>query len=278
MTKEKSIFNYFSLLSKLFFLLVICIWLIKYYNGLLLHQLAQPVLPYPGRDPFYWIVIGLDIPQLIVSSNALSLSIDLTVLISATACLFFEKKKVFNWIFTISYFIYFFVFNTYLAHHYHSVGVLFISLMFFSKKNALSFSRVFEFVRYYFFFMLCSAFLWKLVRGNLWNIDHFSDILKVQHIHFFQAKASSWKADLILYLINHEFMAFILWIGLMLLQATFFVGFFTKKYDSLLLAFYAVFLIGSWLLMNILNLDNLTWIIALLPFGVFKLFEKRGQY
>lgn len=127
-------------------------------------------------------------------------------------------------------------------------------------------------------FLKCSSrFLWKLVRGNLWDKSHFSNFLKVQHIYFFQAKAASWKADLILYLINHESLAFILWVGLMLLQATFFVGFFTKKYDSLLLAFYAVFLIGSWLLMNILNLDKLTWIIALLPFGVFKLFEKRGQ-
>ena len=124
--------------------------------------------------------------------------------------------------------------------------------------------------------MLCSAFLWKLVRGNLWDIDHFSNILKIQHVHFLQANPSHWKADMIVYLINNESLSYLLWLALMLLQGMFFIGFFTKKYDGLLLMSYLFFIVGSWLFMNILNLDNLSWFLVLLPFGFLVLSKNKA--
>ena len=268
--------QHYSLLNKLFFGFVVCIWLIRLYNDLLLHQLNQPVLPYEGRDPFYWMMVGLQVPQFIVGSKLLSLAVDFLILISALGSIFFQRAKLFNILFVLSYFIYFFVFNTFLGHHFHSVGVLFVSLMFLFKKDSKRFIQAFELVRYYFFFMLCSAFLWKLVRGNLWDIDHFSNILKVQHVHFLQANPTHWKADMIVYLINNESLSYLLWLALMLLQGMFFIGFFTKKYDGLLLLSYLFFIVGSWLFMNILNLDNLSWFLVLLPFGFLVLSKNKA--
>ena len=260
----------YGLLNSIFYLYVLLFWIIKYYNKLQLHQLSQPALTYVGTDPLYWMLVSAGFPQFIATSEPLSIALDLIIFISAFAALIFQKKKLFNLIFTLAYFSYFLIFNTYIAHHFHSIGILFVSLLFLNKKGAKSLEKTFTFIRLYFFFMLFSAFLWKFFRANFMDLNYFSTILKDQHIYFFQANLSSWKAELIFYLIQSPKIAHAFWIGLMLLQASFCIGFFTKKYDNVFLVLYLVFLLGSWLFMNIVNLDNFIWILILLPYGYFQ--------
>ena len=257
----------YKLLNNFFYSYVLIFWVFKWIKNLQLHQLDQPVLAYVGMDPLYWFLVAIGFPQAIVNSTLLSASIDITILLAALGSLFFHNKKLFNWVFTSCYFIYFLVFNTYLAHHFHSVGILFVSLIFLNKGESRSSWNTFLFVRYYFFFMLFSAFLWKLLRGNFLDVNYFSSLLRQQNIYFLQANAGSWKSDLLFYLIENPMVSHVLWVGLMLLQASFCVGFFTRRFDLYGIFLFLAFIVGSWLLMNIENFDNLIWLLVLMPFG-----------
>jgi len=168
----------YSLLNNFFYIYVLLFWVIKYWGNLQLHQLSQPVLTYVGTDPLYWALVSIGFPQVIATSEVLSIALDLIIFVSALASLIFHRKKVLNVTFTVSYFIYFLVFNIYMAHHFHSIGILFVSLLFLNNKGSKSSGKTFSFIRFYFFFMLFSAFLWKFFRAN------FLDFKRSKHLLF----------------------------------------------------------------------------------------------
>ena len=260
--------RHYRILSQLFYLAALLVWCYKGWNGNWLHDWYAAALPYEGMDPFYWILIAIKVPQTIIHSKFLIWGLDVIILLSLVGTLTLPKRKVFNWTFTIAYIVYSIVYNTFSGHHYHSIGVILLSICFlFSYKNPNS-SKVFHFARLYLCFMLASAFVWKLVRNNLFEMDHFSKIILDQNIYYFQSFPDSFRAEILFFLVDNVELSHSLWIGLMFLQASFALGFFTKRFDLLLMVFFILFMAGSWFFMNIVNLDNYTLILLFFPYGL----------
>lgn len=258
------IVNHYIKLNRIFYIYVLIILGVKYSNGVMLHQLQQAVLAYEGVDLFYWSLIGMQIPQWIISSSLISSSIDILLFITALLSIFYPNKWI-KTIFAVLYFTYFFTYNTFAAHHYHSIGILFFGFFFILPKNSKNLEVVFRALRYFFFFMMISAFCWKFFRLNWLDMEHFTNVLKSQNLYLIDANPEHWRSKLILKMIFNPLLAHAFWIGLMLIQFSFILGVFSLKYDRLLALFYCLFIIGSWIFMDILNYDNLIWLLVFYP-------------
>jgi hypothetical protein len=106
-------------------------------------------------------------------------------------------------------------------------------------------------MRYFFLFFFASAAVWKIRQGGVFNTNQMSGILLMQHKEYLIAAPNYWYTQFIYWLVRHPGLGHVLYLAATVLEASFIVGFFTKKYDRLLLVFFLVFLIMDLLIMRI---------------------------
>lgn len=106
-------------------------------------------------------------------------------------------------------------------------------------------------MRLYVLFIFCSAAMWKLFRGAIFEGDQFINILRNQHIEhlvLFQNHITTHVAN---WLIGHTAVAYIFYLLIAGLQLSFIIGFFTRKYDRILLVGFLLFILGDFLVMRV---------------------------
>jgi len=121
----------------------------------------------------------------------------------------------------------------------------------FIPQDKKTFLFLFEGLRYFFLFFFVSAALWKLAQGGLSSILQMSGVLLYQHKELLTSSPGYWQSDFLLWLIRRPQLSYLLYLSAALLELSFIVGFFTKKYDRLLLAFLVIFLVTDHLIMRI---------------------------
>lgn len=262
-----------AFIQRIFFICVILILLNGYHAHILLHQLREPALIYAYIDLTYWIIILLGIPQFLISHSYIAATFDAILLLTALFSLIWPRSNKFPIIFGLFYFVNFLCFNLFAAHHYHSVGILFLSVPF-MFKDTLSFNFAFRGIRYIFLFEMVSASLWKIGRGTVFNLEQFSSIQRSQSIEYLTFFPDTWRANINYLLIGNNYIAHTFWILLIISQFSFIIGFFTLKYDILLLIIYASFAILAFTLMNIVSFETSIYIITLIPWNNLPFIKK----
>jgi hypothetical protein len=240
-------------------------------SNAMLAQLQQPPFIFDETESVYKWYKATGIPQFITAHSLLSSVFDISLLVFTVGFLQ-SKKRIFAVLFSLVALNYFFTYNMVTGHHYHGlVGLLVISIPFWFKSEQ-RFNFSWEAVRYYLLYIFSSAALWKILRGSALYHDQLSNILKAQQINLLLQNPDSYKAHIAQYLISHtNFSHFILLLNVVL-QLTFAVGFFTKKYDRLLFALTIVFVVANFLVMGILSFELLVLDLTLLDW------EKIEQY
>lgn len=224
---------------RLFYLFCFVVMLFYFLDNRLLFQLEKPVLLYPSADNFYWLLLLLNIPQTIVMEG---IYFDLFLLVSITLCIV-KPKPPYNLLFFALYTLYYATINIYFAHHMHSqMGIWLISLVLcFNNKNAY---RFWELARYYTCFIFVSAALWKIGRGSVFHVEHLSLVITGQvennNPNFLQQ-----------FLIQHAGFSYIGFLIITALQGLFFIGFFTKKWDKMLISLFLIFFLLDFLVMHL---------------------------
>lgn len=221
----------------------------------------------------YHLFIKTGIPVLILSSHTISVLFDLC-LFGLPVLFLFTQRNVFAVVFTSVAVIYFLVFNMVTAHFYHGFfAVIIISVPFWSK-NEIRFKLLWEGARYYLLYVFASAALWKILRGSVFYQQQLSNILKHQQLDLLLQQPQSYLAHWVQYLITHPEITHLVLVANVVVQLCFLVGFFTKKFDSLLFVLSIIFCAANYFVMGItstellvLNLTLLNWekIEALLP-------------
>ena len=105
--------------------------------------------------------------------------------------------------------------------------------------------------RYYFLYVFVSAAIWKLARGAVTNGQEMSRILLLHHTDLLTGDCSSFACHAYRWLIVHPVISQALYIGGALLEASFIIGFFTRRRDRWLIAFAVVFVLADLVLMRI---------------------------
>lgn len=228
----------------------------RWWGNNLLSQLGAPAFISPGIDNTFWIMHALKIPQTIMRSEPLKIFIDIYLFTLTIACMVIYKKRIPSILLVIVLFIYIITQQSFTANHTKTAAALcFIVLPFCVPIQR--FDYVWNAVRYYLLFVMASAALFKLFNGALFNIHHFSDILFLQHLDLRILEPKSLIFGFSEFLIHHNWLAYILFLVLFITQLSFIVGFFTKKYDRILLLLLGAFLLLTYMIMRIQNFDLL---------------------
>lgn len=236
------------LLCRIIFVFILFALIYAAFSNTLLHQLHSPVITYPYVDPVYWLMHLIRIPDVIVSNYYVSCVFDLLLFATCLGCIVYPLKKCIITLFLLIYFIYFVTFNSYGAHHTHAgVGILLAPIPFLFGSN-ISFSLMWQALRYYTLFIYASSFFWKLFRLSFLNDKHGLLILKNNLTPYLYYNPDTVLSNCYLWLLQNPFWANAMYISGFILEGTFIIGFFTRKYDKYLLLFSIIMIIGFWFL------------------------------
>lgn len=134
-------------------------------------------------------------------------------------------------------------------HHEPLILYLLLPLTLITTR-AKRFYGLLEACRYYFLYIFVSAALWKIARGAVFNGQEMSRILIVHHDDLLAA-GNGLASRVYTWLIGHPAMAQLLYLGGVALEACFAIGFFTRRYDRLLLGLALLFVVADQLVMRI---------------------------
>lgn len=251
-----------------------------------LSSMFNPPYPFKETEMAYRLLYYSHIPQLL-TSNFMVAELFYLFLILFPAILFLRTLNRINAIvFTLSTTIYFFAFNMAAGHHYHSLaGLIVITVPFWFKKEE-RFNALWEIARYYWLYIFSSAALWKIFRGTVFYKEQLSNILKSQQLDLLLQNPDSMQARAVQYLIAHPGISHTVLIANVILQLSFLIGFFTKRYDAVLFCVAIIFCVANYFVMSIvsaellilnLTLINWDWLINHLKFSTGKKTQQHPQ-
>jgi hypothetical protein len=137
----------------------------------------------------------------------------------------------------------------------------------FAARNLKSFYFLMHGLRYYFLFFLASAAIWKFRQGGFFNIEQMSGILLYQHKEYLVNAPAHWYTQFIYAIVRHPVAGWVIYAAGTLLEFSFAVGFFTKRYDRWLFAGFIIFLLLDMAIMRIPYFELLPLSLPLLFSG-----------
>ena len=240
-------------------MMVIGVLLLLFYRFMsnsLFSQMAQPPFLFTENEMVYRFLQSLNIPQFIAGTSFFSALVDLLlflfpILFLLTRQLFYVRAL------TVLLLLYFFTFNMVTGHHYHGwIGAILITLPFWTK-NEHRFDFLWRGVRYYWLMIFASAALWKIMRSSAFYEPQLSNILLAQQADLLLQHAANWRAEIIHYLIQNQSISHKIFLLNIMLQLSFFVGFFTTKFDRVLFGLTFIFVVSNYFVMGILSAELL---------------------
>ncbi|HVU96449.1 MAG TPA: hypothetical protein VHE34_14570 [Puia sp.] len=136
------------------------------------------------------------------------------------------------------------------ADHEPFMLYLFLSVAFWTNRPE-RFYAVLRFCRYYFCYVFASAAIWKLARGSVFYIPQMSHILLMHQADLLTGPCDSFWCGVTRFLIGHPVLSWGLYAGAVALELLFVAGFFTRRWDRLLIAAAVLFVAADMWLMRI---------------------------
>jgi hypothetical protein len=237
--------------QQIYFLLVLLWYGCMWYNSVLFSQLNDSPVLTIQNDLTYFLLYKIHFFDLITHSPTLSFIFDVSLLLSILCSLIFGSVKIFPKIFIVLYVFYFLTVFFYSGSHGHWVGLLMTCWLFMANTDK-KFAIFFEFIRYYVLFHFVSAGVYKLVNSGLYHVDGFAKTIFNQNTLVIFDNPNSWHSKLVLYLSESPLLAYGLLLGGTLLELSFLIGFFTKKFDTILFFLIVVFMLSCYYFMHII--------------------------
>lgn len=206
-----------------------------------MHQFEAPVLSYPSINLTYWLFLLLQIPQFLTSNFFIALIADIILLSSCICLIIWPKKYFLAIIFTIGYWLNYMGYCLVNAYQPSVYAPLLVCLpaMF---KQSLNFSLCFWAVRLWACFLYFEAGFLKVLRGGIFHLHQMVNSIKLTlSLYLAQVPVDSINLDIKYFLIAYPVFAQSLYIAATVLELTFLIGFFTRKFDWLLLSLFLLF-------------------------------------
>ena len=233
---------------------------------MLLYQ-QQPLFIYDTFDISSWLFMLTGIPQWLLHTKLFFLFDAIyycaPLLLLATS---YAKPKlipfaaiflvIINWIYLQCYFIY----------PISSYTIFIAWLIFptiFMAKSETTFALLFSGVRYFFLYFFFSAAVWKIVNGGLFHTSQLSAILLEQHKEMLTNSPDYWLTVLYNWLIAHTAVSYALYVLVTLMEFSFLIGFFTRRFDRYFIVIYLVFLCADYLIMRIPYFETLPFLLTI---------------
>ena len=255
------------------FFLVDFLW--RCYAHLMISQLVFPPLFVTQYNLTFHIYQLLGLQTLLVGNPIVAVLFDV-FLISSFILLFIRPRNQWvNYAAFILFFIYTVVFRINLTHQAHLLnGMLMMSFIFLFKKQS-NFYFVFQGLRYYVIWVYSSAFLWKLLNGALFDWETGIAVLQNNIAEYLYLNPDTIMSGIYYWALQHPAIVNASSIFIYLLEGFFLVGFFTKRFDALLI-FLIIFIHFSLNLgADVLFIEWYIFIIAFIPLAKWELWNRK---
>ena len=253
--------------------MLLLFYLLRYWQGVWLWQLAQPMYIHVAADNFYWLAHLANIPQTVLAWPLLSLGLDLSLVFSLAFLAYRPFIK------TLAYFafglmlLYMVAYNSANLHHTHGLVPLVFMSALLCVKSPISWPLAMAAFRFYACATMLMAGLWKIGRGTAFDVEQMATILQNQHIELLYTQPDAFFSKAYIYLIERPKLAFMLWQGAIWLELSFIIGFFTRRADAYLLFALLAFIVADYFLMSLYFFEFSIW--GLLFFRVADLGQKQ---
>lgn len=263
MTSSEDFIKQYRLKAFFVFGVALLILLNRLWASSLFTGMKHPVFLFQQNEWAYQLFLQINIHQTITGHFLVALLFDLA-LFTTPALFIITLKRAYAIAFSGLLLIYFFTFNLVTGHHYHGlIAAIVITLPFWTSKEQ-HFNLLWQAARYYWLYIFVSAALWKILRGSIFYTEQLSNILQAQQLHLLLQKPDSPHAQMVQYLIANNTTAHAVLIINVLVQLSFLIGFFTKKFDHLLFALAFIFCLANYFVMSIVSVELLILNLTLL--------------
>lgn len=243
-------------------------------NSLFLYQ-VQPAFFYTRKDLVTWLFMQTGIHQWLLNNHSAWILFD-SLFYSMPLLYLLTYKYVaklslavaiimllVNWCYVQCYTLY--PSNSIEGH----IAWLLFPIVFIPSDKK-TFILLFWGIRYFFLYFFVSAAVWKLAQGGFFSEEQMSGILLYQHKELLTSSPRYWQSNFLLWLIQKPQLSYLLYLSATLLELSFIIGFFTKKYDTLLLVLFVIFLVMDHLIMRITYYE-------IAPLALTLMFSKRER-
>lgn len=209
-----------------------------------------------NRDLTELALIATGIPAFMIAQPWTYIVADsLMFIVPVFLLIFYIKQKAFSritgFLFLALLLAYFLLQDIFTQLHSQMFIGFFIIAFTFITTTPQQFYNALKLGRYFFLYSFVSAAIWKISRGTLLNTEQLSTILVFQHGDLLTGNCSNNLCRLYFYLINHPAISFMLYIGAIIIESCFIIGFFTRKWDNVLLSLAIIFFTFDHLIMRI---------------------------
>ncbi len=227
---------------------------IRYGDGLLLSQLFHPIIYSPRIDSIVWTFHAIGLSASLNNSIVFLLFDSSLVLLALYILLRLVQRLTVQKLVSVHFIVFFFyillayTYPTLSLRKYLGLVLIPIAFTFKSQQRYIAYIKL---MRYLSLFIFASAAIWKIARGVFLSSEHFLYSLKVQHIETVINFSDSWISIIPTFLLAQPELCTILFITAIVLQLSFIVGYFTYKYDKVLMMLFIVFVATDFFVMRI---------------------------
>ncbi|CAN5684866.1 hypothetical protein BH11BAC3_BH11BAC3_17680 [soil metagenome] len=250
MTQSTQLYYPRQLMAPIIFIWLFIILIYFFSTNSLLSQLQQPVLISPQSDNSFWLLHILRLPQWILEHRGMALAFDIILTSSCIICIFVPDQRIFTWITVIGTWLLYVCYCTAAGKHYAQIGYLVVPISFLALKKE-KFSLLWEGIRYWICFLYTCAGLYKLYYGGFAYSLNMSHILQQMNAEWLFFNPTGIQATIIHYLADHQGISQWLYRMAAMIELSLIIGFFTNKFDRLLIIGLFVFHLGNFLLLHI---------------------------
>ncbi len=254
----------------------ITIWLVvlfiilladRWWNDMLLTQM-QPYFFYTRMDVITWMFMYTGIHQWLLNNPTACILFDaiFALLPLGYLLLFLFKPQWsfgFAWWWVFFNFVYVQCFTLYPTNSIEGHIAWLLLPFLFTCSSLKTFYFVLHFMRYFFCWFLVSAGLWKLCQHGAFNPDEMSAIIYMQHKEYLVTSPHAWFSNFYYWLIKNSWYGYAMYVASVIIELTFLIGFFTRRFDRVLLALYILFFIMDVFVMRIKYWELVPFIVTM---------------
>lgn len=270
MQQVRHIAPYRVLITRAVLLYYVLFILLRWYSHLLPAQLLDPSLTKMHYDLSFWLfrLSGLDgaLVHNAIGTALFSIAIVGLCILS----LLFPLRRGFIISFSLVYFLMALTSNIYLCHSAHYLGcMVWLSVAFWASSDD-NFDLMWEGMRYYCCWIYASAFIWKVVNGSFFQWDAGILTFKMNLAEYLYHNPDTAMAHFYYYFIQHPLFVNIGHKIVALAEGLFIIGFFTKKYDKILIITALLIFVSLYIFSDVFFAELLALIFPLVSINGWK--------
>ncbi len=216
----------------------------------LVSQLERPATIYPGSDNTFWLLHLLNVPQYFMNHPVSALLFDIVLTCGCIICFIVPGQRLFTWIVVILTWLLYVVYSSAAGKHYAQIGYLIPPIAFLARAP-VRFTLLWKAVRYWVCFLYVSAGCYKIAYGGFSTPGNMQHILEQMNTEWFLFNRDGLQYQCIRFLIDHPSLSQILFMLATCCDLLLIIGFFTVRYDRLLLAGLLLFHCANYFLLHI---------------------------